>query len=150
MRPLRFVPLLVAAALAGCASEESAPSPATSPSPEPSAPPTPAPAPKPPPEAWLSVATAGQYPVDPRFEPRTLAVAAGARVTLDFRNGDAAPIVEHDWVLDGVDGARTDVVSPGESTTVTFTAPTSGEYVYYCSVGDHRARGMEGRWTVSA
>ena len=43
---------------------------------------------------------------------------------------------------DGEDVAESDSVAPGESTTVEVTLE-EGEYVFYCSIGNHRAMGME-------
>lgn len=58
--------------------------------------------------------------------------------------------MRHDFVVEqnGEDVASTDVLQPGESTTLEVDlAP--GEYVFYCSVGSHRAAGMEVPVTVS-
>jgi plastocyanin len=56
----------------------------------------------------------------------------------------------HDLVVeqDGDDIAGTETIGPGESTTLTVTL-TPGRYVFYCSVGNHRAMGMEADVTVS-
>ena len=43
---------------------------------------------------------------------------------------------------DGEDVAESDSVGPGESTTVDVTLE-EGEYVFYCSIGNHRSMGME-------
>ena len=50
----------------------------------------------------------------------------------------------HDLIVerDGNDVAGTDVIAPGETGTFTVTLEP-GEYVFYCSVGNHRAMGME-------
>jgi plastocyanin len=50
----------------------------------------------------------------------------------------------HDLVVerDGEDVAASDPIGPGESTTLTVTLEP-GEYVFYCSIGNHRAMGME-------
>ncbi len=57
----------------------------------------------------------------------------------------------HDFVVerDGADVAATDVLQPGQSATLTVTLE-QGDYVFYCSVGSHRAAGMETPVTVSA
>ena len=57
----------------------------------------------------------------------------------------------HDFVVerDGADVAATEVLQPGQSTTLTV-ALEEGDYVFYCSVGAHRAAGMETPVTVSA
>lgn len=43
---------------------------------------------------------------------------------------------------DGEDVAASDTIGPGESTTLTVTLD-EGEYVFYCSIGNHRSMGME-------
>ena len=50
----------------------------------------------------------------------------------------------HDLVVerDGEDVAGTDTIAPGESTTLNVTLD-EGEYLFYCSIGNHRAMGME-------
>ncbi|MGY1680078.1 cupredoxin domain-containing protein [Geodermatophilus sp. SYSU D01176] len=57
----------------------------------------------------------------------------------------------HDFVVEqgGSDVAATEVLRPGQSATLEVElAP--GDYVFYCSVGSHRAAGMETSVTVSA
>ena len=57
----------------------------------------------------------------------------------------------HDFVIEqaGADVAGTEVLQPGESATLEFElAP--GDYVFYCSVGAHRAAGMEVPVSVTA
>ena len=50
----------------------------------------------------------------------------------------------HDLVVerDGEDVAASDTIGPGESTTLTVTLD-EGDYVFYCSIGNHRSMGME-------
>ncbi|TFV44618.1 cupredoxin domain-containing protein [Blastococcus sp. TF02A-35] len=50
----------------------------------------------------------------------------------------------HDLVVerDGEDVAASDTIGPGGSATVTVDLEP-GEYVFYCSIGSHRAMGME-------
>lgn len=50
----------------------------------------------------------------------------------------------HDLVVErgGEDVAESEAVDPGESTTFTVTLE-EGEYVFYCSIANHRAMGME-------
>ncbi|HEX2075799.1 MAG TPA: hypothetical protein VHF92_18640 [Geodermatophilus sp.] len=61
-------------------------------------------------------------------------------------------LATHDLVIErnGVDVAASPAIAPrGASTTLTVTLEP-GEYVFYCSVGDHRGRwGMELAVTVS-
>jgi uncharacterized cupredoxin-like copper-binding protein len=56
----------------------------------------------------------------------------------------------HDFVVerDGADVAATESIGPGASTTLTVDLEP-GEYVFYCSVANHRAMGMEVTVTVT-
>jgi uncharacterized cupredoxin-like copper-binding protein len=56
----------------------------------------------------------------------------------------------HDFVVerDGADVAATENIGPGASTTLTVDLEP-GEYVFYCSVANHRAMGMEVTVTVT-
>lgn len=57
----------------------------------------------------------------------------------------------HDFDIDELN-VDSEVIGEGETTSVTFTIPEDAEpgteYAYYCSVGNHRAQGMEGTLTV--
>ena len=67
--------------------------------------------------------------------------------TITVKNeGDAT----HDLVVeqDGKDIAKSDTLGPGDSATFTVTLQP-GRYVFYCSIGNHRAMGMETDVTVS-
>jgi plastocyanin len=67
--------------------------------------------------------------------------------TITVKNdGDAT----HDLVVeqDGKDIAKSDTLGPGDSGTFTVTLEP-GQYVFYCSIGNHRAMGMETDVTVS-
>jgi len=93
----------------------------------------------------VAMAAVGVYPIDPAFDPERIEVPAGATVNLTFTNNEENGLSSHDFVVEGIEGASTAVLGPGSSTTITFTAPDEpGEYVFFCSVGDHRSRGMEG------
>jgi plastocyanin len=56
----------------------------------------------------------------------------------------------HDLVVerDGDDVAASEDIRPGAATTLTV-ALEPGEYVFYCSIGNHRAMGMELTVTVT-
>ena len=70
----------------------------------------------------------------------TITVKRGQRVTITLRNDDAGML--HDLVIEGLD-LRLEVVSCGETTRLTFTAPREpGEYVYLCSFHPRRMRGV--------
>jgi plastocyanin len=57
--------------------------------------------------------------------------------------------MQHDLVIEGPGvEAASDVIGSGESTTLTVDLEP-GTYVLYCSIGDHRAMGMEVTITVT-
>jgi plastocyanin len=66
--------------------------------------------------------------------------AAGAYEIQVVNQGSAT----HNLVVqrDGEDVAASDAIGPGGSTTLAVTLDP-GEYVFYCSIGNHRAMGME-------
>lgn len=67
--------------------------------------------------------------------------------TIEVANDGSA---SHDLVIEDADGsevAASEILSPGQSGTIKVDlAP--GEYVFYCSVGNHRGMGMELTVTV--
>ncbi|HUR26329.1 MAG TPA: cupredoxin domain-containing protein [Candidatus Thermoplasmatota archaeon] len=102
-------------------------------------------------ETSISVSAVGTYPANPSFDPSSLSVPAGALVHVTFTNQDRLPVVQHNWVVEGIEGASSDTVGSGAQSAFDFTAPAGpGEFTFYCSIGDHRDRGMEGTLTVSA
>jgi plastocyanin len=84
--------------------------------------------------------------VDFDFELASTDLAAG-EYTIELTNDGSAT---HDLVVerDGEDVAETEDVGPGQSSSVTVTLDP-GEYVFYCSIGNHRAMGMEVTVTVT-
>jgi plastocyanin len=151
--PVRRVAALVltlgAVLLSGCSSDEGA---ATGAAPTSSSESSPAPAPSgsatpessaPADAQGDTVAVAAQ---DFSFELDSDSLAAGEQ-TFELTNKGSA---SHDLVVerDGEDVAKTEIVGPGQTASVT-TALEPGEYVIYCSVGNHRAMGMEVTVTVS-
>ena len=84
--------------------------------------------------------------IDFGFELDSTELAAGEyEVTLANEGG-----ATHDLRIerDGEDVAESDLIPPGETTTFTATLEP-GEYVFYCSVGNHRSMGMEVTVTVT-
>lgn len=77
------------------------------------------------------------------FIPREIRVNVGDTVRITYENGGGF----HDWVLDEFDAA-TSQFSGGSSETVEFVADEAGTFEFYCSVGNHRARGMWGNFVV--
>jgi nitrite reductase (NO-forming) len=79
------------------------------------------------------------------FAPGTMTVKKGETVRIVFTNSGGM----HDWVLDEFAGARTKILKAGETETIEFVADKVGTFEYYCSVGQHRAAGMKGAFTVT-
>ena len=67
-------------------------------------------------------------------------LTAGTYAITVVNNGSAT----HDLAVqeDGTTKATSDKIGPGESTTLTVDLD-AGEYVFYCSIGNHRGMGME-------
>jgi plastocyanin len=97
----------------------------------------------------LAVRLTGAYPVNIAYSPSTLNAPAGSMINVTFTNSDQAPLMSHDWVLEGVEGAATALAANGETVSVLFAAPEPGEYAFYCSVQGHRDNGMEGTLTIA-
>ena len=77
------------------------------------------------------------------FTPAEIVVKKGDIIRLTFTNGGGL----HDWVLDEFNAA-TKKISGGRADTIEFVADTAGAFEFYCSVGNHRAMGMWGKFTV--
>ena len=77
------------------------------------------------------------------YIPKEIRVRKGDIVRLTYTNGGGF----HDWVLDEFNAA-TKKLQAGKSETIEFIADRAGSFEFYCSVGDHRARGMWGNFIV--
>ena len=86
--------------------------------------------------------------IDGAIDPGLTAVA-GETVQITLINGEG---MQHNIDVDLPGGAvRSQRVNgAGASTTISFVAPASGSYAYFCSVPGHREAGMEGRLVVAA
>ena len=76
----------------------------------------------------------------------TIKVHEGETVQINLVNGEGA---EHDIVIDQYAARSGRVVGKNASSSLSFTANKTGEFVYYCSVPGHREAGMEGRIQVT-
>ncbi|PIN95200.1 hypothetical protein COU53_00615 [Candidatus Pacearchaeota archaeon CG10_big_fil_rev_8_21_14_0_10_30_48] len=83
-----------------------------------------------------------KFVVDGEDNP-TIYAREGDRVVIEFKSTAGL----HDFVVDELD-VSTKRVGSGESTSVEFVADKAGTFSYYCSVGDHRAKGMEGKFII--
>ncbi len=98
------------------------------------------------------------------FAPTTWTVPAGTEVTVELVNNGT---VEHNWAVltagseissEGdlpQDPAARDALylvkgsaAPGETTSITFTAPDPGEYQVICDIQAHFSAGMRGTLIV--
>lgn len=75
-----------------------------------------------------------------KFSPKELSFTQGEKVKLTFKNTGKLP---HNLTIDELNVA-TDTIPGGKSTSIEFTVQSSGSFNSYCSVGNHRALGMEG------
>jgi plastocyanin len=77
------------------------------------------------------------------YKPNEITVKVGQPVKIVFNNVEGM----HDFVLDEFN-VRTDRISAGQTTEVTFTPDKTGSFEFYCNVGQHRAMGMKGTLVV--
>ena len=79
-----------------------------------------------------------------KFLPNTLTAKQGQTVHVTFVSDSGV----HNFVIDEIPGAQTKQLQSGQSEIVEFVADKKGSFKYYCSVGNHRAMGMEGTLIV--
>jgi plastocyanin len=77
------------------------------------------------------------------FSLKEIRVKKGDNIHIVFTSEEGF----HDWVVDAFKAA-TQRVQTGQTTEVTFVADQIGTFEYYCSVGDHKAKGMIGTLIV--
>ncbi|MBI3290504.1 cupredoxin domain-containing protein [Candidatus Microgenomates bacterium] len=78
------------------------------------------------------------------FSPEELSFTNGEKVKLTFVNKGKLP---HNLTIDEL-GVATETIPGGKSTTIEFSVDKSGSFTAYCSVGNHRSLGMEGKVEV--
>ncbi len=78
------------------------------------------------------------------FSPKDIVVKKGDTVKITYTNGGGT----HDMRIEGYD-VGTEVITAGQSETFEFVADEAGTFEFYCSVGQHRANGMVGTFTVT-
>lgn len=78
------------------------------------------------------------------FSPSSLTLRAGEKIKLIFNNVGSLP---HNFTIEGL-GVTTKTIGGGKSDRIEFTVEKSGTYATFCSVGNHRAQGMEGALEV--
>lgn len=77
------------------------------------------------------------------FSKKEIRVKKGADVAIKFMNNEGF----HDFVVEGLN-VRTKTLQEGQSETITIPTDKTGTYAYYCSVGNHRQQGMEGKLII--
>lgn len=82
------------------------------------------------------------------FQPMSLVVRPGQRVRVRLVNeGNAPHNIEFELPSGEIEFEQP--LQAGQSRALTFTAPQeTGKYIFYCPVGNHRERGMEGTLIV--
>lgn len=81
------------------------------------------------------------------FEPNRIEMAAGETITVKLVNVQGT----HDFVIDEL-AVDSDTLRQGDERMVEITAPADAagqEYVFYCSIGEHRENGMEGTLVIT-
>ena len=78
-----------------------------------------------------------------QFTPETINVKKGEKIRIVFKSTDGV----HDFKVDELN-ISTSTVQSGQEDWVEFTPDKTGTFKYYCSVGNHRAMGMEGTMIV--
>lgn len=79
-----------------------------------------------------------------KLDPPEITVNEGDTVRIIYVSDD----IGHNLVIDEFN-VRTNVISGGTSETLQFTADKKGTFDIYCSVGQHRDLGMEGKIIVT-
>ena len=75
----------------------------------------------------------------------TLVVKAGQVVKITLVNSDG---ITHNIAIPELGVYSSTVSSRGESTSIVFKAPASGEYNYFCTIPGHREAGMIGKLVI--
>jgi plastocyanin len=81
---------------------------------------------------------------DIKFDVASLSAQVGQPVTLTYINQG---LIDHAFMMDNYVDEQT--VSPGQTTTFSFTPTAAGTFRFYCAIPGHEAAGMVGSFTVS-
>lgn len=77
------------------------------------------------------------------YDQKEIKVKKGEKIAVKFVNTEGF----HDFVIDELN-VRTQRIGEGKSETILIPTDKTGTYAYYCSVGQHRKMGMEGKLTI--
>lgn len=79
-----------------------------------------------------------------KYEPATISAKVGQTVTVTYTNTGKYP---HDFVIDEL-GVKSQTIKAGETETFSFVPSKAGTFAFYCSLPNHREKGMSGVITV--
>lgn len=81
-----------------------------------------------------------------KFSMSQISAAPGETITVNLTNSGGT----HNFVIEELD-VKSQTINSGETTSITFKVPedASGDYAFFCDIGNHREMGMEGTLTVS-
>lgn len=79
-----------------------------------------------------------------KFSPASISLTKGETVKITFKNTGN---LSHNLTIAEL-GVSTKTIGGGEEDSITVTADKTGSYTFYCSVGNHRQQGMEGKLEV--
>lgn len=99
----------------------------------------------------VTITFTGTYPGTVTYDKTSVTVPANTTIYLEFCNNDNAanPFGDHDLVVEGIEGAATDIIDGGTCDTIEFFSGPPQETKFFCSVGAHRSQGMEGDFIVA-
>lgn len=79
------------------------------------------------------------------YEPAAISAKVGQSITVTYTNTGKYP---HDFVIDEL-GVKSQVIKSGETDTFSFTPAKTGTFSFYCSLPNHREKGMVGTILVN-
>jgi len=82
-----------------------------------------------------------------KYSQDTITASPGDIVTINLSVASGS----HDFVIDELN-VQSEVIGSSGTDTITFTVPEDAagqSYSFYCSIGNHRAQGMEGELVIS-
>ncbi|HAV15087.1 MAG TPA: hypothetical protein DCX25_02045 [Candidatus Pacebacteria bacterium] len=77
------------------------------------------------------------------YDKQEIRIKKGEKLTIHFVNTEG----KHNIVFEGLN-AQTDVIGEGQTQDIDVPTDTAGTFAYFCSVGNHRKMGMEGKLIV--
>lgn len=100
------------------------------------------------PPVGAPVATIKLKESDFKLTPANPTVTKAGIVLIEASNVGKAP---HAIEVEGPDGEEeTPTIAPGKKANLKVNLSKDGAYTWYCPIGDHKERGMEGKITVGS